>query len=100
MLKQVVLIVTILGGDLPKLKRLVAGFPLRWSGFEPGSGHVGFVVDEVALGHVFSAYFGFPLPILIPLIAPQSPSSIIWGWYNRPISGRRTKWTQSHPMRK
>jgi hypothetical protein len=29
-------------------------------GFEPGSGHVGFVVDKVALGQVFSEYFGFP----------------------------------------
>jgi hypothetical protein len=27
----------------------------------------------------------FSLPILIPSIAPQSPSSIILGWYNRPI---------------
>jgi hypothetical protein len=27
---------------------------------EPGSGHVGFVVDKVALGQVFSEYFGFP----------------------------------------
>jgi hypothetical protein len=26
----------------------------------------------------------FPLPIFIPPIAPQSPSPIIWGWYNRP----------------
>jgi hypothetical protein len=34
---------------------------------------VGFVVDKVALGQVFS------LPIFIPPIAPQSPSSIIWG---------------------
>jgi hypothetical protein len=25
------------------------------------------------------------LPIFIPPIAPQSSSSIIWGWYNRPI---------------
>jgi hypothetical protein len=24
------------------------------------SGHVGFVVDKVALGQVFSEYFGFP----------------------------------------
>jgi hypothetical protein len=37
----------------------------------------------------------FPLPILIP---PNTPYSfIIRGWYNGPISGRRTKWTQSHP---
>jgi hypothetical protein len=27
----------------------------------------------------------FPLPIFIPPIAPQSPSSIIWGWYNRSV---------------
>jgi hypothetical protein len=39
----------------------------------------------------------FPLPILIPPTAPHSSSSIIRGWYNRQISGRRTKWTQSHP---
>jgi hypothetical protein len=29
-------------------------------GFDPGSGQVGFVVDKVALGQVFSEYFGFP----------------------------------------
>jgi hypothetical protein len=29
----------------------------------------------------------FPLPILIPPTAPHSPSSIIQGWYNRPVSG-------------
>jgi hypothetical protein len=34
---------------------------------------MGFVVDKVALA------------IFIPPIAPQSPSSIIWGWYNRPV---------------
>jgi hypothetical protein len=27
---------------------------------EPGSGHVGFVLENVALGQVFSEYFGFP----------------------------------------
>jgi hypothetical protein len=27
----------------------------------------------------------FPLPIFIPPIAPQLPSSIIWGWYNRAV---------------
>jgi hypothetical protein len=38
----------------------------------------------------------FPLPILIPPIAPHPLSSINRGWYNRPNSGRRAKWTQSH----
>jgi hypothetical protein len=46
---------------------------------------VGFVVEKVALEHVFSEYFGFPLPIFIPPISPQSPSPIIRGWYNRPV---------------
>jgi hypothetical protein len=31
---------------------LVAGFPQRPPGFDPGSGQVGFVVDKVALGQV------------------------------------------------
>jgi hypothetical protein len=52
-------------------------------------------------GAVFLLVLRFPLPIRIPLIAPQSSlSSITRGWYNRPNSGRSTKWAQSHPMRK
>jgi hypothetical protein len=39
----------------------------------------------VALGQVFSEYFGFPLPIFIPPISSQSPSPVIRGWYNRPV---------------
>jgi hypothetical protein len=38
----------------------------------------------------------FPLPILIPPTAPHS--SIIRGWYSRPMSGGSSQWT--HPMRK
>jgi hypothetical protein len=34
-------------------------FPPWRPGFEPRSGHVGFVVGKVALGQVFSEYFGF-----------------------------------------
>jgi hypothetical protein len=41
------------------VKRLVAGFPPRRPGFDPGSAQVGFV-DKVARGQVFSEYFGFP----------------------------------------
>jgi hypothetical protein len=37
-----------------------------------------------------------PLPIFIPPIAPQSPSPIIWGWYNRPeVTAVQGTW--SHP---
>jgi hypothetical protein len=35
----------------PQLRWLVAVFPPWWPGFEPTSGHVGFVVDKLALGH-------------------------------------------------
>jgi hypothetical protein len=41
---------------------------------------VGFVVDKVALGQVFSEYFGFTFQSSFQKIAPQSPSSVIWGW--------------------
>jgi hypothetical protein len=44
---------------VPEIRRLLSGFPPRLSGFDPGSSHVGFVVDKVALGPVFSEYFGF-----------------------------------------
>jgi hypothetical protein len=33
--------------------------PTRWHGIEPSSGHVGFVVDKMALRLVFFEYFGF-----------------------------------------
>jgi hypothetical protein len=39
---------------------LLLRFPPRRPGFEPGSGHVGFVVNKVAQGQVFSEYFAFP----------------------------------------
>jgi hypothetical protein len=48
-------------------------------------------------GAGFLPVLRFPLPILIPPIAPQSSSSssIIWGWYSRPNNGQSTKWTVS-----
>jgi hypothetical protein len=54
-------------------------------GSNPGSSHVGFVVDKVAVGQVFSEYFGFFCQIFIPPISTQSPSPIIQGGYNRPV---------------
>jgi hypothetical protein len=48
-------------------------------------------------GEGFLRVHPFPLQILIPPTAPHSSSSITRGWYNRPISGRRTKWNRSHP---
>jgi hypothetical protein len=37
-----------------------AGFPPRRPVFDSRSGHVGFVVDKLALGQFSSDYFGFP----------------------------------------
>jgi hypothetical protein len=36
-------------------------------------------------GADFLRVLRFPLPIFIPPIAPQSPLSIIWSWYSRPV---------------
>jgi hypothetical protein len=41
-----------------QLRRWVAAFPPPRLGFDTKSGHVEFVVDRVALGHVFPKYFG------------------------------------------
>jgi hypothetical protein len=50
--------------------RLVAGFPKRRPGFEPRSGHVGFVDRWTGAG--FLPVLPFPLPNLIPPTAPHS----------------------------
>jgi hypothetical protein len=77
----------------PQLRLLVAGFTPRRLDFEPGSGICG---GQSGAGVGFLQVLRFPLPSLIPPTAPHS-LSIIRGWYNRPISVRSTKWTQSHP---
>jgi hypothetical protein len=43
----------------------------------------GFCGGQSGAGAGFLRVLRFPLPIFIPPIAPQSPSRIIWGWYNR-----------------
>jgi hypothetical protein len=48
-------------------------------------------------GASFLRVLRFPLPSLFPPTAAHS-SFIIRGRYNKPNSGRRTKWTQSHPL--
>jgi hypothetical protein len=39
---------------------------------------------QSGVGAGFLRVLRFPLPIFIPPIAPQSPSPIICGWYNKP----------------
>jgi hypothetical protein len=58
--KDVIYVHNIINPSKTQFRRLVMGFPQRRSGFDLMLGHVGFVVDNVLLGGVFSEYFGFP----------------------------------------
>ena len=54
---------------VPWLRRLVAGLPPQRPGFDPGSVHVGFVVDKVALGQVFPRVLRFsPVSFIPPVL--------------------------------
>jgi hypothetical protein len=54
---------------VPWLRRLVAGLSPRRLGFDPGSVHVGFVVDIVALGQVFPPVLDFsPVNFIPPML--------------------------------
>jgi hypothetical protein len=54
------------------------------------------ICGQSGTGAGFLRVLRFPLPILISTTAPYS--SILRGWYNRPTSGRRTKWTLTPPQ--
>jgi hypothetical protein len=64
---------------LPWLKRLVAGLSPRRPGFAPGSIHVGFVVDKVALGRFSPSTSVSPANIYHSTIAPYSSITAPWG---------------------
>jgi hypothetical protein len=66
--------------------------------FEPRSGHVGFVMDKVTLGQVFSSTSVSPCQVSFHQTVPHL-SSIIRGSYNRPVSGRHSKWTHKGMVR-
>jgi hypothetical protein len=51
--------------------------------------HVGFVVDKVAVGQVFS-----DLVSLANHSTNFSINIITWGWHNRSIGGHNAEWTQ------
>jgi hypothetical protein len=48
---------------VPLLRQLVVRLVRRRHEFDPGSLHVGFVVDKVTLGQAFTEYFGLPQSI-------------------------------------
>jgi hypothetical protein len=61
----------------PRLRRLAAGLPPRRPGFDPGSVHVGFVVDKVVLGQVFLRLLWFSPVDFIPLLGKGQKIIII-----------------------
>jgi hypothetical protein len=84
-------IVTRLDHDLSTstLGRAIAQAVSRW--LPTAAGRVrarvwscGICGGQSDVGAGFLRVFWFPMPIFIPPIAPQSPSSIICGLYNRP----------------
>jgi hypothetical protein len=68
--------------------------PTATARFEPGSDHVGFMVDKVALEQVFYEHFGFPCQYSFHQLLHRQ-GLVQWA-----SSGRSTKWTQSHPTNK
>jgi hypothetical protein len=79
---------------MPQLNRLVTEFQLRRLELDPRlcgicGGQSGTCAGSLRV-------IRFPLPILVPPTAPHSSSIIVDG-YNRPNTGRRTKWTQVSP---
>jgi hypothetical protein len=71
-----------------------ASFSLQEPTFSPKLMHVGFVVNKVALQHIFpppthTQNYGFPFPVIIlsgvPSACVITIIIIIKGWYNRPV---------------
>jgi hypothetical protein len=59
---------------VPWLRRLVAGFPPLRPVFDPRSGHVGFMVDNMTRAQVFPYYLVLPCQFFI---TPTAPCSLI-----------------------
>jgi hypothetical protein len=77
------------------LARLVAGLSKRRPELPPGSVHIGFVVDKVALRQVCHRVIRFdPVNIIPPLL--HINSRIIWRTDNGPVKGRRSIETEYH----
>jgi hypothetical protein len=58
---------------------------------------VGFVVDKVALGQVFSEYLGFPCQFSFHQLLHIHHHYLSSGASSRPISGWHTKWDSVSP---
>jgi hypothetical protein len=90
---------------VPWLRRLVAGLSPRKPGFDPGSVHVGFVVDKVALGQVFprvlrSSPVNFIPPVLHSTEKRKKPIIFITGLHNKPQGCGASVASAAGPLKK
>jgi hypothetical protein len=74
---------------VPWFRRLAAGLSPRRPGFDPGSVHVGFVVDKMALGQVYLRVLRFSPVNFIPPVLHYSDKRkevliFITGLHNKP----------------
>jgi hypothetical protein len=76
------------------LRRLVTGLSPCRTSFAPGSVHMRFVVDKVALEQVFLRVIRFPLSLSFHLGSPYSYT--IWTMDSRPIGGRSSETVSPH----
>jgi hypothetical protein len=63
---------------VPWLRRLVDGISWRKPWFVPGSFHVGFVMDKLALGQVFLRFSVFPCQDHLTIALHNHMSSVGW----------------------
>jgi hypothetical protein len=75
--------------DVPGLRLLVTGISPWRLRFEPGSVHVGFVVDKRKWVRFFTKFFSLPLSISFHCGSPCS--HIIWGINNRPVGAHSSE---------
>jgi hypothetical protein len=90
---------------MPWLRQLVAGLSPWRPGIVLGSVHVGFVVDKVALGQVFSQVLWFsPVNIIPPLVSiliyylRDEQWALWWPQFKDIISSHRHKEQQQQVM--
>jgi hypothetical protein len=77
---------------MPWLRLLLVRLSLQ----RPGLVHVGFTVDKVALGQVFSEFFGFPCQNHHSTMAVHTYISLSAEMNNRPIGGRSSETVSPH----
>jgi hypothetical protein len=79
---------------VPWLRRLLSGISQQRSGFAPGSVHVGFVVNKVALGQVLLQAIRFPLSTSFH----RASLCVNYSGINKSPFSNRSLETKSHPI--